>query len=250
MYTGKCLSPECSGIIGKSRDYNDYCCLWCKSAFKKAEINHIDNTIQKGLDEQSTKPFLALRQVKMSRFYWCDPSQEGGIIDQPPQGASTYSGWAIQVYLHHWWWWNIPPRYKKESKEAHPTTQITTDKGISLGLIILPNSLSRRAYAERPSDVYIQIQMASCKKLTWLDLTWPLDLTFLHNTDLNVMIRVGHDLMLQTIDSLRVCFDTHYVMRPGVNMLGTSCIMHLPNEYRIYSHKCTLSNKYHPYTCT
>ena len=28
MYTGKCLSPERSGIIGKSRDYNDYCCLW------------------------------------------------------------------------------------------------------------------------------------------------------------------------------------------------------------------------------
>ena len=27
MYTGKCLSPERSGIIGKSRDYNDYCCL-------------------------------------------------------------------------------------------------------------------------------------------------------------------------------------------------------------------------------
>ena len=28
MYSGKCLSPERSGIIGKSRDYNDYCCLW------------------------------------------------------------------------------------------------------------------------------------------------------------------------------------------------------------------------------
>ena len=28
MYTGKYLSPERSGIIGKSRDYNDYCCLW------------------------------------------------------------------------------------------------------------------------------------------------------------------------------------------------------------------------------
>ena len=27
IYTGKCLSPERSGIIGKSRDYNDYCCL-------------------------------------------------------------------------------------------------------------------------------------------------------------------------------------------------------------------------------
>ena len=29
MYRGKCLSPERSGIIGKSRDYNDYCCLCC-----------------------------------------------------------------------------------------------------------------------------------------------------------------------------------------------------------------------------
>ena len=28
MYTGKYLSLERSGIIGKSRDYNDYCCLW------------------------------------------------------------------------------------------------------------------------------------------------------------------------------------------------------------------------------
>ena len=28
MYTGKCLSPERSGIIGKSRDFYDYCCLW------------------------------------------------------------------------------------------------------------------------------------------------------------------------------------------------------------------------------
>ena len=28
MYTGRCLSPEHSDIIGKNRDYNDYCCLW------------------------------------------------------------------------------------------------------------------------------------------------------------------------------------------------------------------------------
>ena len=27
MYKGKWLSPERSDIIGKSRDYNDYCCL-------------------------------------------------------------------------------------------------------------------------------------------------------------------------------------------------------------------------------
>ena len=27
MYTGKYLSLERSGIIGKSRDYNDDCCL-------------------------------------------------------------------------------------------------------------------------------------------------------------------------------------------------------------------------------
>ena len=27
MYTGRYLSAERSGIIGKSRDYNDYCCL-------------------------------------------------------------------------------------------------------------------------------------------------------------------------------------------------------------------------------
>ena len=28
MYTGKCLSPERSGIVSNSRDYNEYCCLW------------------------------------------------------------------------------------------------------------------------------------------------------------------------------------------------------------------------------
>ena len=30
MYTGKYLSLERSGIIGKSRDYNDYCCICLK----------------------------------------------------------------------------------------------------------------------------------------------------------------------------------------------------------------------------
>jgi hypothetical protein len=29
----------------------------CKIAFKKAEINHINNTIQKGLEENNSKPF-------------------------------------------------------------------------------------------------------------------------------------------------------------------------------------------------
>ena len=33
MYTGKYLSLERSGIIGKSRDYNDYCCL-CGICFR------------------------------------------------------------------------------------------------------------------------------------------------------------------------------------------------------------------------
>ncbi|XP_053403025.1 uncharacterized protein LOC128558204 [Mercenaria mercenaria] len=37
----------------------------CKKAFKKAEINHINSTIQKGLDEQNTKPFW--RYVKSRR---------------------------------------------------------------------------------------------------------------------------------------------------------------------------------------
>ena len=40
MYTRKCLSPECSGIIGKSRDYNDYCCL-CLSS-KGIHIGHLN----------------------------------------------------------------------------------------------------------------------------------------------------------------------------------------------------------------
>ena len=37
--------------------------------------------------------------------------------------------------------------------------------------------------------------------LTWLDLTWTLHLTLLHNTD----IRAGHDLMHLTISPLIVC---------------------------------------------
>ena len=35
MYTGKYLSLERSGIIGKSRDYNDYCCLWILHRYDK-----------------------------------------------------------------------------------------------------------------------------------------------------------------------------------------------------------------------
>ena len=38
MYTGKCLSPERSGIIGKSRDYNDYCCLWLKCYYENLAL--------------------------------------------------------------------------------------------------------------------------------------------------------------------------------------------------------------------
>lgn len=37
----------------------------CKKAFKKAEIQHINDTIQKGLDENNSKPFW--RYVKSRR---------------------------------------------------------------------------------------------------------------------------------------------------------------------------------------
>ena len=46
---------------------------------------------------------------------------------------------------------------------------------------------------------------AECKTLTWLDLTWTLDLTPLHNTDL----RAGHNLMHQTIAPLIVCLEVN-----------------------------------------
>ncbi|WAQ98000.1 hypothetical protein MAR_022373 [Mya arenaria] len=37
----------------------------CKKVFKKAEVNHINNTIQKGLEENNSKPFW--RYVKSRR---------------------------------------------------------------------------------------------------------------------------------------------------------------------------------------
>ena len=46
---------------------------------------------------------------------------------------------------------------------------------------------------------------AECKTLTWLDLTWTLDLTPLRNTDL----KAGHDLMHQTIAPLIVCLEVN-----------------------------------------
>ena len=41
MYTDKCLSPERSGIIGKSRDYNDYYCL-CLIRLLNRMANNVD----------------------------------------------------------------------------------------------------------------------------------------------------------------------------------------------------------------
>ena len=45
MYTGKCLSPERSGIIGKSRDYNDYCCLCSTMRIGEARFEHLANVV-------------------------------------------------------------------------------------------------------------------------------------------------------------------------------------------------------------
>ena len=42
MYTGKYLSLERSGIIGKSRDYNDYCCL-CKDFVSQTKLLRTEN---------------------------------------------------------------------------------------------------------------------------------------------------------------------------------------------------------------
>ena len=87
----------------------------------------------------------------------------------------------------------------------------------------------------------------------WPDMTWPLDLTPLHNTDL----RAGHDLLHQTIapslDSLLRSkhSNTYYAMKSGSNMPGSSA-----SEYLIYSYKrvpwerLTASIRWHlPWKC-
>ena len=52
----------------------------CKIAFKKAEINHINNTIQKGLDEQNTKPFWRYVKSRCQDFIGVAPLKKMGHL--------------------------------------------------------------------------------------------------------------------------------------------------------------------------
>ena len=51
-----------------------------KKALKKAEINYINNTIQKGLDEQNTKRFWRYVKSRCQDFNGVPP-QENGTVD-------------------------------------------------------------------------------------------------------------------------------------------------------------------------
>ena len=65
MYTGKYLSPERSGIIGKSRDYNDYCCL-CNEFYK---FNNTGARMQDSIYHKTLKSYLIrVFHIKTSRF--------------------------------------------------------------------------------------------------------------------------------------------------------------------------------------
>ena len=69
MYTGKYLSLERSGIIGKSRDYNDYCCL-CKT-LNKLKCLKISNETLKKLKclNMSNETLKKLKFLKRSNLY-------------------------------------------------------------------------------------------------------------------------------------------------------------------------------------
>ena len=52
----------------------------CKKAFKKAELSHINNTIQKGLDEQNTKPFWCYVKSRYQDFNGVAPLKKMGQL--------------------------------------------------------------------------------------------------------------------------------------------------------------------------
>ena len=52
----------------------------CKKAFTKAEIRHINNTIQKGLDEQNTKPFWRYDKSRCQDFIGVTPLKKMGQL--------------------------------------------------------------------------------------------------------------------------------------------------------------------------
>ena len=52
----------------------------CKKAFKKAEISHINNTFQKGLDEQNTKPFWCYVKSRYQDFNGVVPLKKMGQL--------------------------------------------------------------------------------------------------------------------------------------------------------------------------
>ena len=66
MSTGKYLSLERSGIIGKSRDYNDYCCLWwcictsCHAGRRRCGFWFYGNALQQSGNWHSS---LTVRQI-------------------------------------------------------------------------------------------------------------------------------------------------------------------------------------------
>ena len=79
MYTGRCLSPERSGIIGKSRDYNDYCCL-CIIHVERNIFILTGRWLYTGPRDE-TRDFLALQVMRsMAGLCVCGGGGGGGCV--------------------------------------------------------------------------------------------------------------------------------------------------------------------------
>ena len=68
MYTGKYLSLERSGIIGKSRDYNDYCCL-CRSRDRRHYLVQVLSFQKRFVKGKLYVTSLTFSEIEISQLY-------------------------------------------------------------------------------------------------------------------------------------------------------------------------------------
>ena len=99
----------------------------CKKAFKKAEISHINNTIQKGLDEQNTKPFWRYFKSRCQDFIGVAPLKKmGQLINDRKEQAQILVEQFKSTFTIDSDDSNLPDT-KKRAKRPIPPLVITTE---------------------------------------------------------------------------------------------------------------------------
>ena len=99
----------------------------CKKAFKKAEISHINNTIQKGLDEQNTKPFWRYVKSRCQDFIGVAPLKKmGQLINDRKEQAQILVEQFKSTFTVDNDDSNLPDT-KKRAKRPIPPLVITTE---------------------------------------------------------------------------------------------------------------------------